>query len=373
VVELNVKARARPAAKAKAKAAAKAPIQRGPAKHWSRQTSWGARLRALLVLVVVAIVLGGAVAVGAAAMRETGARQVLAPSTGRFVRSHDVELFIQETGPADGPVVLFTHGTGAWSEIWRSTLDRVAAEGFRAVAVDLPPFGFSERPSSGDYTTATQGRRLAALIDSLGAQEITVVGHSFGARAAIEAVLLAPQRLKSLVLVDAALGLYDANGAAVDVSTVPADPGPLSAALGFPPISRPLVASTLTNPLLSRTLLELLISRKEAATPALVATLQRPLELEGSTAALGRWLQWFVQPDMPERSGRIASYASLKMPVLLLWGETDSLTPLPQGRALSTELPTSKLVVLEGTGHIPAIENPAAFNDALVEFLAATR
>jgi pimeloyl-ACP methyl ester carboxylesterase len=357
--------------KSKAKAKPKAPIDRGPAKHWSKQTSWAGRLRGVLVFIVVAVVLAGGVAVGAASLRETGARQVLAPSTGRFVRAHDVELFIQEAGPADGPLVVFTHGTGAWGEIWRETLERLAAEGFHAVAVDLPPFGFSERPPTGDYTTATQGRRLAALLDALGSPQATLVGHSFGSRAAMEAVLLAPQRLKSLVLVDAALGLYDANGVAVAVSTAAAEPGALSAVLGFAPLSRLLVASTLTNPLLSRTLLKLLISRKEAATPALVATLQRPLELEGSTAALGRWLQWFVLPDMPELSGRIASYKTLEMPVLILWGATDSLTPLAQGRALAAELPTSQLVVLEDTGHIPAIENPAAFNDALVAFLTA--
>jgi pimeloyl-ACP methyl ester carboxylesterase len=57
--------------------------------------------------------------------------------------------------------------------------------------------------------------------------------------------------------------------------------------------------------------------------------------------------------------------------VLILWGATDSLTPLAQGRALAAELRTSQLVVLEDTGHIPAIENPAAFNDALVAFLTA--
>lgn len=325
------------------------------------------------MFVVVALVIAGGVAVGTAALRETGTREALAPRSGRFVRALDVELFIQEVGPADGPLVLFTHGTGAWGEIWRETLDRVAAQGFRAVAVDLPPFGFSERPPSGDYTTATQGRRLAALLDELDAPQSTIVGHSFGARAALEAALLAPQRLKSLVLVDAAIGLYAANGTPVDVNAQIGEPGVLHAALGFAPISRPLVASTLTNPLLSRTLLQQLISRKEAATPRLVATLQRPLELQGSTAALAEWLQWFIRPDMPALSGHIESYSALTMPMLIIWGQTDTLTPLPQGRALAVQLPTSKLIVLEGTGHIPAIEDPEAFNAALLEFLAANR
>ena len=125
----------------------------------------------------------------------------------------------------------------------------------------------------------------------------------------------------------------------------------------------------MTNPLLTRTLLKQLISRKEAATPAVVAMLQRPLAIEGSTDAAGKWLAWFVNPDSPQRSGRLASYAALTAPAFVIWGETDSLTPLPQGRAIAELLPSAKLHVLPDTGHIPAIENPAAFDEALLGFL----
>jgi pimeloyl-ACP methyl ester carboxylesterase len=320
---------------------------------------------ALLILVAVAATIGVLVA----ARRETGQRQVVAPSTGRFVRAHDVELYIQEAGPADGAIVILIHGTGAWSEIWRETMERLADRGYRAVAVDMPPFGFSERPSSGDYTTATQGKRLAALVASFEGHGVTLVGHSFGARATVEAVMLEPRRIDALVLVDAALGLHGADSSAL--SEQDDESGLSSTVLALAPVRRPLVTGLLTNPLTTRVLLQQLISRKEAATDATVEMLQRPLTVEGTTTAAGQWLQWFVHPDRPSRSGRVASYRALDMPTLIVWGATDTLTPLPQGQAIASLIPGARLHVLEDTGHIPAIESPAEFNSALIEFLTS--
>jgi len=100
--------------------------------------------RVVLTLVLLAVA-AVSVAVAAAAWRESSPRTALALPSGRFVHAHDLDLYIQEVGPESGPIVLLVHGTSAWSEIWRSTLERLAAAGYRAVAVDMPPFGY---PSS---------------------------------------------------------------------------------------------------------------------------------------------------------------------------------------------------------------------------------
>jgi pimeloyl-ACP methyl ester carboxylesterase len=329
----------------------------------SRLRRWTVRaVVALLALVAFATTF----ALVAAAVRETGDRRSLAPSTGRFVRAHDVELYVQEAGPRDGRVVVLIHGTGAWSEIWRETMTRLADRGYRAVSVDVPPFGFSERPTSGDYTTATQGKRLAALMASF-ERKAVLVGHSFGARATVESAMLDPGRITALVLVDAALGLHGPDGQ--PLPELEQGAGLASKVLAFGPIRRPLVAGVITNPLTTRFLLRQLLSRKEAATDAMVTMLQRPFAVAGTTTTAGAWLQWFVHPDRPTRSGRIASYRALNVPALVIWGKTDTLTPLPQGEAIASLLPSGRLRVLEDTGHIPAIESPTAFNDALIEFL----
>jgi pimeloyl-ACP methyl ester carboxylesterase len=91
-------------------------------------------------------------------------------------------VFVQEKGPANGvPVVLF-HGTAAWSELWRRTTDRLASAGFRVIALDLPPFGFSDRP--GSYTRQDQAARVSDVLRQMQIGPVIIVGHSFGAGAA---------------------------------------------------------------------------------------------------------------------------------------------------------------------------------------------
>lgn len=61
------------------------------------------------------------------------------------------------------------------------------------------------------------------------------------------------------------------------------------------------------------------------------------------------------------------------MPVLVIWGDRDDLTPVPQGEDLAQLIPRAELVVLKKAGHIPAVEDPSAFNTALLGFLERQR
>src|SRR5688572_10602462 len=113
-------------------------------------------IAAIFALLIVAILFFTA----QASLRETKTRQEAAPSTGRFVQAGDVELFIQEMGPQDGQTILFIHGTAAWSELWHETMTPLAEAGYRCIAIDIPPFGYSERPATPSYGNADQARRL---------------------------------------------------------------------------------------------------------------------------------------------------------------------------------------------------------------------
>ena len=135
------------------------------------------------------------------------------------------------------------HGTGAWSETWRESLDTLAAAGFHAAALDLPPFGHSERPARPRYSRADQARRILGVLDALGARRAILVGHSFGAGPTVEAALLAPERVRALILVDAALSIRPDG--------VPPRPAPAAVRtlLAVTPLRNALVATFLTNPL----------------------------------------------------------------------------------------------------------------------------
>jgi len=294
--------------------------------------------------------------------RESTPRDALMPPGARHVRAGDIDMLVQEAGPPTGRIVVLVHGTGAWSESWRDTIDALARRGYRVIAVDLPPFGLSDRPRAENYATSDQGKRIAAALDTLEVREAVLVGHSFGARATVEAVLLSPSRVRALVLVDPALGL-DASAA------------PPSAAVAWllrnHTAREMLVAALATNPAMTRWILKQFTARHEVLTDQRIAVYQLPVRSPGSTEAIGAWLEDFLMPGDEPASARPAAYATLSIPTLLLWGELDTVTPIEQGKRIAKLMPSSKLEILRGVGHIPQIEDAAAFNTALLAFLAS--
>lgn len=325
-----------------------------------RMGRWIAIAVLMLILVVVFILCFFRAWAG---LRERVSHTDAAPASGHFVHAADLDIFVQEAGPPTGPAVLFVHGTGAWSEIWKPAMTILADKGFHVIALDLPPFGFSQKPETLVYGTHDQAQRILGVLDALHIDRATLVGHSFGSRATLAAVLQAPTRIRSLVLVDAA----------IDVNP-PTATGPslISALLAVRPLRNSIVATLVTNPLVTRQLIRMLIFRKEAATDDQVRIMQQPMVVRETTNRLGEWLLAFIGPDDTPFASLLPS-KDLTMPILLLWGEQDFLTPLEQGKHLASLLPTAELVTLKGVGHIPHIEDPAQFNDALLKFVEAHR
>ncbi len=300
----------------------------------------------------------------AARNRETLSRSLASPLTGRFLRAGDLQMFVQEDGPPEGSPVLFVHGFGGWSQIWRRTMDTLAAKGFHVVAVDMPPFGFSERPTDADYSDEAQGRRILDVAEALHLTGITLVGHSFGARPAMEAYFLDSLRFSRIVLVDAALGLSE-------MGKVRPQRYALRTLLAIAPLRNALVAATLTNPAFTGRLLRRLVADQSTVTPEYVTMVQRQLGVEHTTTAIGAWLRPFLLSH--ERSLVVMSplYESIGVPTLVLWGESDSVIPVEEGRDLAKLIPGAKFVELPGVGHVPAIEAPQRFDEELTQFLQA--
>jgi pimeloyl-ACP methyl ester carboxylesterase len=346
------------------RAAAATPIAVVVQRPARRRWRWLAR--SLLALVALCVLTLGGFRL-AAALRETATVEQLAPRNGQFITTPDGRLFLQDVGPRDGVPVVLIHGTAAWSEFWRGTMDHLTGQGYRVIAVDLPPFGFSDRASASAYTRAHQARRLAAALDALAIDRAIFVGHSFGAGATVELVMRFPERVRGLVLVAGALGLPDAGQPITD------PPAWLLAALDLPILPAVVVAATATNPLLTERLLGTMVARKEAATPALADILRRPMTRVGTTPDFARWVKAFLTPDRTAWSMQPEAYGRIAAPTRLIWGDLDTLTPLPQGERLASLIPAAKLELMRGVGHIPQIEDPAAFRPLLVKLLGELR
>jgi pimeloyl-ACP methyl ester carboxylesterase len=117
--------------------------------------------------------------------------------------------------------------------------------------------------------------------------------------------------------------------------------------------------------------LQSFVADPAAATDERVAIYERPQSVQGTTRAFGQWLPALLLPDPSARSEDPTAYAHLGAPVVALWGDRDTITPVAQGRRVAGLVPGARLVILPGLGHIPQIEGPGDFNRALVEALAS--
>lgn len=317
--------------------------------------------RKLLIVALVVASLPVAVACGfrlAAAQRERSPATALVPSNGRFVETPEGRLFVSITGPAAAPAVIMTHGVAAWGGLWSETAAVLGANGFRVYAVDLPPFGFSDRPADGNYSRAAQARRLLALADALALARPAIVGHSYGGGPAMEAVLQAPTRFGRIVLVAPVLGIDEPRRS-------------LATPLRLAAVRELVVALTATNLLATRRLLASFMHRKDHAYGRYVDIVQRPMARSGTTEAIATWSPELFQADPTALSARSGAYSGLAVPLRLIWGTDDTVTPLPQGRRVQALVPGAMLDLLPGVGHMPQLEDPPAFQAALLAALAS--
>ena len=96
---------------------------------------------------------------------------------------------------------LFLHGWGCSCFVWRRNLPALAAEGVRALAMDLPGHGLSDKPLGAEhYTPDAMADVVLATLDALGLEHAAIIAHSLGAVIARRAAARAPDRISALVL-----------------------------------------------------------------------------------------------------------------------------------------------------------------------------
>lgn len=265
--------------------------------------------------------------------------------------------WVQEAGPPDGPAVILLHGFGGSTFSWRDTVPALADAGYRAVALDLRGFGLSDKDSRADHGHAAQARFVVALMEALTIEDAVIVGHSMGGNVAAHLALDAPDRVRALVLVDAATGPAAGGG------------GPLvGLLLAVPPVhrwARHAVRTFATPERVSAVLRSAYLEPDRVATPDVIAGYLVPQRLADWDIALLAIIRDGGANGLGDR------FATIGVPTLVVWGEQDSWVPLATGMAIHEALPTSDLVVIPKSGHLPFEEQPDAFMAAVLPFLEA--
>lgn len=115
----------------------------------------------------------------------------------RTVRANGLDFPILESG--EGPLVICLHGFPDHARSWAGLIERLAGEGYHAVAPSMRGYWPAGKAPDGCYQAWATGSDAVAIIEALGAQKAIVIGHDWGAAAAYAAARLAPERIEKLV------------------------------------------------------------------------------------------------------------------------------------------------------------------------------
>lgn len=244
------------------------------------------------------------------------------------------------TSDGDAPVVLCVPGWGCSAYSFRHLLAPLAAEGARAVAVDLRGHGWSDKPLQVDaYTPASLAAWTLGVLDALAVPRAVLVGHSLGGMVALETALSAPDRVAGLVLV-APVGLSVVGRLRFLRQVTPAALAPLLPRLATRGAVRAGLVSSYGS---GRRPTERDVDEYWAPTadPALAL----------ATRLIAHADDW--RPADPHRLAGVAC------PVHVVLGERDNLIVAREVRPRVAAFPRGRCDVLAGVGHAPAEETPA--------------
>ena len=284
------------------------------------------------------------------------AREQVRFPVARDVKAGGVQTFLMEGG--EGFPVIALHGLGATNSSILTTLWDLAAD-HRVIAPDMPGFGDSAKPFR-SYDAPFFGRWAIDLLDSLGIEKAHFVGNSLGGRVALEAALLAPERVDKVVL-------YAPSPAFIrrrEFTRLVRVLRPEMALLPLPVAHKHIVRST--KAMFSRPD-RLPESWYEAAADEFLRIFR---SARGRVAFFSAARQIYLEEPYGD-DGFWDRLKGMKRPSLFLWGERDRLVPARFARHVERALPGVESVVLKDCGHVPQFELPARTHELTREFLAA--
>jgi len=239
--------------------------------------------------------------------------------------------------------LVFLHGIGGGQAAWDRQVAFFGSRGYRTLAWDAP--GYGGKPQVEPYTFENVARALESAIDGMTADPVVVVGHSMGGMIAQEAYALFPQKIRALALTftSSAFGGTSSDFAQqfIDARIKPLD--------------------------LGRTMAEI--------SSGLMKTMHGTLS-DPSGLMLAAKVMSSVPPDTYRKAvamlttfDRRALLPQISVPTLVLSGSDDMVAPAKMMERIAQKIPGSEYVCLPGCGHLGPMDQPDAFNAALLSFL----
>lgn len=246
------------------------------------------------------------------------------------------------------PTLILLHGFAGSLHAW----DRVApalSEVANVVAVDLMPFGLSDKPLDFAYSYRSQARIIGGLVEVLGIRDPVPMGHSYGGTIAAYMAWLNP-RVSRVVLVDPGI---ESTGIPSFVRhmffPMPRVGARMFGAQGF---RRRFLAKSLVD--------------KQLVTEQLVRGISRGTDMQGYLEGTSAFLSQYSDVEVE------GLLAGIKAKALLVWGEHDRNNPVANAKTMAKRLPEATTAIIKQSGHYPHVERPREVVEAVSAFLQRT-
>ena len=240
-------------------------------------------------------------------------------------------------GPEAGQPVILVHGLGARAEDWQNLAPYLARAGYRVYLPDLPGFGQSEKPANFSYSISDEASVVVGFLDALKLRQVDLGGWSMGGWIVQRVAAGQPARVRKLLLFDSA-GIYELPtwDTRLFTPTTPAELDQLDALLMPNP---PRVPDFVASDILRHAKRNAWVIRRALASM-----------LTGRDTTDGL---------LPR----------LTMPVLIVWGAEDRITPISQGEKMHSLIPHSQLEIILGCGHLAPSQCVTQVGPEVVQFV----
>ena len=259
-----------------------------------------------------------------------------------------------------GPVIVLVHGMASRASQWEPVM-AILGEQFHVIAPDLLGHGGSAKPR-GDYSLGAHACGIRDLLAALGHDRVTLIGHSLGGGIAMQFFFQFPERVERLALVSSG-GLGPEVSLWLRAAALPGAEYVLPVIAGSWVRSAGSYTGGLLNrlgvkvsPGLSESLVGYATLGDAATREAFVHTVRSVVDVRGQRV-----------------DARDRLHLAAQLPMLIVWGEKDSIIPAAHGTALAAQNPAARLELFALSGHFPHLTEPDRLAAVVTDWIAPTK
>ncbi len=312
--------------------------------------SYFIRISKIILILISLIIIGIILLFGHRDIPVNELKVKYADAASSFLLVDGMDVHYRDEGDlADTIPIILIHGTAsslqtfdAWTEILKKTN--------RVIRMDLPAYGLTGPFPDGNYSMAHYTAFLNEFLTALKIKQCVLAGNSLGGQIGWNFTLEQPERVKKLILIDAAG--YPLNSKSV----------PIGFKIGRMPVVNKIL-TFITPRFIVKSSVENVYYDKSKVTDSLV---DRYFEL---TLREGNRQAFVDRFKMSDNANAYKEIKNIVQPTLILWGAQDLLIPIENAYKFRKDLPNNTLFILNKCGHVPMEESPEESLKPVIDFL----